>query len=152
MDRAGGTRPAPIGITSLMRTVGPEERARIIARLRWLARLMDTAFEVPGTGWRFGIDPIIGLAPGLGDAITTVVSAYIVAEAVRLGVPRWTIARMIGNVAIDALIGLVPLLGDLFDAGFKSNVRNLRLMGITPDEPGPSPRKWVKNQAAWRGA
>ena len=135
-----------------MRPVTPEERQRIVQRLRWLAQLMDTALEVPGLGWRFGLDPVLGLVPGLGDALTTIVSAYIIAEGVRLGASRWTVARMIGNVAIDALIGTIPLLGDLFDAAFKSNVRNLRLLGISPGQPTSPGRKRVRNEAAWGGA
>jgi hypothetical protein len=128
-----------------MRTVGPEERARIENRLRVLALLMDSAVEIPGTGWRIGLDPVIGLIPGIGDALGTMVSAYIVVEGARLGASKWTIARMIGNIAIDTLVGTVPVLGDLFDAGFKSNVMNVRLLGIPIDEP-PA-RRWVRNEA-----
>jgi hypothetical protein len=113
---------------------------------------MDTSLDVPGLGWRFGLDPVIGLVPGLGDAVTTVISAYIIAGAVRLGASRWTVARMIANVALDAIVGTVPLLGDLFDAAFKSNVRNLRLLGISADDPAPPGRKRVRNEAAWSSA
>ena len=128
-----------------MRPLSAEERARIESRLRLLARMMDTAFELPGTKFRFGMDTLIGLVPGVGDAVGAVVSAYIIAEARRLGVPRRTIARMVANVAVDALVGAVPLLGDVFDAAWKANVRNLRLMGITPE--GSSARKYVENEA-----
>jgi hypothetical protein len=124
-----------------------QERAAIQQRLRWLARVTDTQFQVPGLGWRFGWDAIIGLAPGIGDAVTTAISIYIILEAVRLGVSRWTLLRMIGNVAVDAAVGAVPLLGDLFDAAWKSNVRNLRLLGISPEDPASAGRKYVRNEA-----
>jgi hypothetical protein len=127
-----------------------EERARVEARLRFIARMMDTAFEVPGTKFRFGMDSIIGLVPGIGDAVGAIVSAYIVAEARRLGFPRRTIARMVANIAIDAIVGAVPLLGDAFDAAWKANIRNLRLMGITPE--APPPRRFVVNEARPRPA
>ena len=129
----------------------PWQRAEIEQRLRVLARLMDAQFELPGTRFRFGLDALIGLVPGLGDAVTTAISAYIIAEARRLGVSRWVLARMIANVALDALVGAIPLAGDLFDAAFKANLRNLRLLGINPGDPAtPAPpgRKFVPNEAA----
>ncbi len=110
-----------------------------------LALLMDSAVEIPGTGWRIGLDPVIGLIPGVGDALSMMVSAYIVVEGARLGASKWTIARMIGNIAIDTLVGAVPVLGDLFDAGFKSNLMNVRLLGIPIEVPAP--RRWVRNEA-----
>lgn len=102
--------------------------AETLARLDALARLMDSAFVLPGTGIRFGLDSVIGLAPGIGDAVSTAVSAYLIWEARRLGLPRRHIARMIGNVALDAAIGVVPLLGDAADVLFKANRRNMRIL------------------------
>ncbi len=98
--------------------------------MRLIARLMDNALESPGTGIRFGLDSLIGLIPGAGDALTAGVSLYIVHEAAKLGATRGQLAMMLGNIAIDTLVGTIPVLGDLFDLTFKANVRNLRMMGI----------------------
>jgi hypothetical protein len=109
--------------------VSPQlSRAERIARLETLANLLDTAFVVPGTEIRFGVDALIGLVPGIGDAITTIVSLYIVREARALGAPRHLIARMLGNVAIDSVVGAVPLLGDAFDVMWRANRRNVALL------------------------
>lgn len=107
-----------------------ETRHRREARLRRLAVLMDSSVCVPGTSWRIGLDGIIGLVPGVGDAAGLLVSAYIVFEARRLGATRKQLALMTANVLIDALGGTVPIVGDLFDFAFKANVRNLRIMRI----------------------
>ena len=85
---------------------------------------MDTAFEVPGLGWRFGFDALIGLIPGVGDVATTFVSLYLLVLAGRMGLPRITVARMGLNVAIDMLRGSLPLVGDVFDVWWKSNKMN----------------------------
>jgi hypothetical protein len=101
---------------------------RELDRLRTLSRLLDSAFVIPGTRYRIGLDGIIGLVPGIGDAIGAIFSIYIIFQAARLGVPKLTLARMIGNVGVDTIVGEIPLLGDLFDIGFKSNIRNLSLI------------------------
>ena len=106
----------------------PQSRAARIARIEALANLLDTAIVVPGTNVRFGFDALIGLIPGIGDAITTVMSLYIVREARELGVPRRLIARMLANVALDSVVGAVPLVGDVFDVMWRSNRRNLALL------------------------
>jgi hypothetical protein len=103
-------------------------RRATLERLERLAQLLDTALVIPGTNFRFGADAIIGLVPGIGDAITTAISAYIVYEARRLGVPRHVLMRMIGNVALDGLVGAVPLVGDIFDTMWRANIRNVRLL------------------------
>ena len=109
--------------------VSPQlSRAERMARLDTLANLLDTAFILPGTDIRFGFDALIGLVPGIGDAITTIISLYIVREARALGAPRHLIARMLGNVAIDGVIGAVPLLGDAFDVMWRANRRNVALL------------------------
>jgi hypothetical protein len=99
-----------------------------VKRLRTLARALDSAVGVPGTGLRVGLDPIIGLIPGFGDFASAAMSGYIVLSAIQLGAPRTVVMRMVGNVALDTLVGTVPLLGDLFDAGWKSNNRNVALL------------------------
>lgn len=106
----------------------PLSRAERIARLDALATLLDTAFVVPGTQIRFGVDALIGLIPGIGDVITTLLALYVVREARELGAPRLLIARMLGNVAIDGLVGAVPLVGDAFDVVWRANRRNIRLL------------------------
>jgi hypothetical protein len=106
----------------------PRSRAERIARLDALATLLDTAFVVSGTNIRFGIDAMIGLVPGIGDAITTLMSLYIVREARELGVPRRVIARMLMNVALDGVVGAVPFVGDAFDVMWRANRRNMALL------------------------
>jgi hypothetical protein len=101
---------------------------RSLERLRALARLLDSAVQVPGTSIRFGLDPLIGLVPGIGDAIGAICSMVIIYHSARLGASRATLIRMMANVGIDTLIGEIPFLGDLFDVGWKSNTRNLALL------------------------
>ena len=104
------------------------ERLNTLNRIRKLSRLMDTAIRIPGTGFRIGLDPIIGLVPGAGDIVSTAFSAYIIFLATRFGLPREVMYRMIFNIGLEAVVGAVPLVGDLFDAYYKSNVRNLALL------------------------
>lgn len=99
-----------------------------LRRLRDLVRLLDSAVQIPGTDWRIGLDGIIGLIPGLGDVVTTVMSAWIIREARLLGVRKHTRVRMGWNLALDFVVGALPLAGDLFDMAWKANVRNLRLI------------------------
>ena len=106
----------------------PRSRAERIARLDALASLLDTAFLIPGTNIRFGVDALIGLVPGIGDAVTTAMSLYIVHEARALGAPRHLVARMLMNVALDSVVGAVPLLGDAFDVMWRANRRNMTLL------------------------
>jgi len=103
-------------------------REQRVARIDALAQLLDTAFVLPGTNIRFGLDALIGLVPGIGDAITTVLSLYIVNEARELGVPKLLLARMLANVAFDGVFGAVPLVGDAFDVAFRANRRNVALL------------------------
>jgi hypothetical protein len=106
-------------------TPGQEQRLRA---LRNMARLLDSAFRVPGTSRTFGLDPILGLVPGLGDLVSPIFTIGILWQAHDLGVPRVVLLHMIGNVAIDALVGAVPFLGDLFDFAWKSNDMNMALL------------------------
>jgi len=99
-----------------------------IRRLRRLAWLIDAAGRVPGTRFRFGLNSLLGLAPGAGDAVLALISLYIVYEAMRLGVPRAKLARMLVNVAVEAGLGATPLLGDLLDVVWKANLRNLDII------------------------
>lgn len=97
------------------------------ADLERLAHLLDRAIRLPGN-MRIGIDGLIGLIPGVGDAVGAILGFYIVSRATALGVPKVVLARMLLNVGVDSLVGAVPLLGDLFDFAFKANTRNLELM------------------------
>lgn len=114
-------------------TAQPED-ARL-TRVRVLARVLDSAVAIPGTSFRFGLDPVIGLIPGLGDLAGAALSGYIVLAGVRMGVSRSGVIRMLANIAIDTLVGSVPLLGDLFDAGWKSNNRNVALIERHMERP-----------------
>lgn len=96
-----------------------------IERLGWL---LDDLFRIPVLGWRVGLDAIVGLIPGVGDTATTVASLYVLASGVRYRVPKVTLLRMGLNLAIDYFLGAIPLVGDLFDAWWKSNQRNVELL------------------------
>jgi hypothetical protein len=108
------------------RVLLPPRTDREIRDLLHLAQLLDNRFEI--AGFRFGLDFLIGLVPGVGDALSALISVYIIGRAKHLGAPDKLIAKMGWNVAIDTLIGAVPLLGDLFDAAYKSNLKNVRLL------------------------
>jgi hypothetical protein len=103
-------------------------REQRLARLDAIAKLLDVAFIVPGTKFRYGIDGLIGLIPVVGDIITTAISLWLVREARALGAPWHITARMLGNVAVDGVVGLVPVAGDAFDVMFRANVRNVRML------------------------
>jgi hypothetical protein len=111
----------------------PNERSRLNPddldrELDILVQLMDTMFRVPGLGWRFGLDPIIGLIPVVGDLVATLVSLYIILAALRYGVSKVTIVRMGMNVGIDLVLGSLPFVGDVFDVWWKANQRNVQLV------------------------
>ena len=93
-----------------------------------LSRYLDGLFRVPGTGWRFGLDAIIGLIPNVGDTITSFASFYILLAGVRYGVPKITLLRMALNIGLDYLVGTIPFIGDAFDFFWKSNKRNMDLI------------------------
>jgi hypothetical protein len=96
--------------------------------LERLSHLLDGLFKIPGTGWRFGLDTLIGLIPGVGDTITSFASFYILAAGVRYRVPKVTLLRMALNIGVDYLVGVVPVLGDVFDLFWKSNEMNIELL------------------------
>lgn len=110
-----------------------------LSRLAWV---LDQALPIPGTRQRIGLDAILGLIPGVGDTIGAVLSTYIIVEAARRGASVWTVARMLANVAVETLVGAVPILGDLFDVVWKANVRNLALLGdaLAAERPARDPQ------------
>jgi hypothetical protein len=110
-----------------MRQLTPEQ-ARRLAAMRRLARMLDSSMAIPGTPYRFGLDPVLGLVPGLGDLVSPLFAIGLLWLARDLGVPRVVRLRMVYHVAIDALVGLVPVLGDLFDVAWKANDRNVALL------------------------
>jgi hypothetical protein len=104
------------------------DAAARVARSARLARWLDTAFRIPGTRIRFGLDPILGLFPGLGDAVAALIGGYIVWTAMRVGAPRLILGRMLLNVGIDAVVGAVPAAGTVFDVAFKAHRRNAAML------------------------
>lgn len=104
------------------------DRKREIERLENLAHWLDSRFRIPGTDIRFGLDAMVGLLPGIGDGGTALLSFYIVHQARRIGAPLPLRIRMTGNIVLDLLTGAIPLIGDVFDLGFKANRRNVTLL------------------------
>jgi hypothetical protein len=103
-------------------------REAALARLEMLSKLFDTAFILPGTNIRFGVEAIMRLVPGIGDAAASALSCWLLYEAHRLGVPPHVFARMVANVAIEGVVGAIPFLGDAFDVGFRANRRNVKIL------------------------
>jgi hypothetical protein len=98
-----------------------------LARMRFLSRLMDNSILLPG-GYRIGLDPLIGLVPAAGDFVAATLSIWLIYDAARLGVSKRTLARMAANVLVETVVGTVPLLGDVFDAVWKANAKNVSLV------------------------
>ena len=111
---------APAG-TALSRSGG-------VTRARGLARLLDDLIRIPGTNIGIGLDPIIGLIPGVGDVVGGLMSSYILLVAAQEGAPTSVLTRMLGNIALDSIVGVVPVIGDVFDVGVKANRRNVDLL------------------------
>ena len=126
------------GVTRLRRLTPGQ--ARRLEALRKVAHLLDSALQVPGTSARFGLDPILGLIPGLGDLVSPLFTLGVILQARDFGVPGVVLLRMIFNVAIDTIVGFVPLVGDLFDFAWKSNNMNLALLEQHAEELRPASR------------
>jgi hypothetical protein len=109
-------------------------------RIGRVTRLLDDVVRVPGTGIRVGLDPVIGLVPVVGDAVSALAGAWVIAEAARFGIPRVVLARMVVNLLADLGIGAIPLIGDLYDVVFRSNARNLDLFRRHALDPGATTR------------
>lgn len=132
----GSNRAEPMGFDLPVGTDPVSIRKRIEA----MEQLLERSFRIPGVNYPIGLDSIIGLVPVLGDIVTTAMGAYIVWEAKNLGLPRWKIWRMMGNVGFDAVIGAVPVVGDAADFLFRSNTRNLRIVKKHLDKHHPAAR------------
>lgn len=118
----------PTGLT-------PKQRATL-QRCRRVAQLLDQTFRVPGTGYRIGIEAVVGLLPIAGDLVGGLLSLYIVVEAIRVDAPRSTLVRMLVNLAIDSVIGSIPIVGDVFDVVWKANRRNVALLETHLEKTG----------------
>ncbi|MBX7494421.1 DUF4112 domain-containing protein [Qipengyuania sp. 6B39] len=127
------TRLRPMGIEIPTGTDPHSIRRRIEA----MEQLLERSFVIPGTRYPVGLDSIIGLIPVVGDAVTAALAGYIVWEAKNLGIPRWKLWRMIGNIAFDSAVGAIPVAGDAFDLFYKSNSKNLRIVKKHLDKHHP---------------
>jgi hypothetical protein len=138
MDRADLTpqRPRPMAASLPIGTDPSSVRRRIEA----VEKALERGFRVPGVGYEFGLDALVGLIPVVGDAVGAALGAYLVWEARNLGMPKWKLWRMAGNVGFDAAIGLVPFAGDALDFLFRSNTRNLRTIKRHLDKHHPHTR------------
>jgi uncharacterized protein DUF4112 len=117
-----------------------------LPQLRRFAFWLDAGIAVPGTSIRVGLDPLLGLVPGLGDAAGALLAAWILVEAIRMGASRGTLARIASNIALDALVGAIPVFGDVFDVVWKANLKNVALLerhAIDPAGAGKSDRLFV---------
>ena len=116
----------------------------VLKRLRTLTHVLDNAIPIPGTPYRVGLDPLLGMIPGGGDIAGAAVSAYIVVSAAKLGLPRESLVRMVMNILLEVFVGTVPVLGDLFDVAWKANVKNMELLDIHMKTPkkGKKADKW----------
>ena len=133
---SGAERAEPMGFEMPVGTDPVSIRKRIEA----MEQLLERSFRIPGVNYPIGLDSIVGLVPILGDIVTTALGAYIVWEAKNLGLPRWKIWRMMGNVGFDAVLGAVPVVGDAADFLFRSNTRNLRIVKKHLDKHHPAAR------------
>jgi hypothetical protein len=138
----GAAARAARGANADLKLVRPQRtQVEIEQSLDQLSRWMDGLFRIPGTGWRFGLDAIVGLIPGIGDTATTIVSLYILAAGVRYRVSKATLLRMGANIAIDYIVGSIPIVGDLFDAAWKANEMNVELLRRRATVPAAEARR-----------
>jgi hypothetical protein len=129
-------RPRPIGAQVPLGRDPHSVRTRIEA----MERLLERSLTVPGVNYQIGVDAIAGLIPVVGDFVSAALGAYIVWEARNAGIPKWKLARMIGNIAFDTAVGAVPVAGDAFDFLFRSNSRNLKIVKKHLDKHHPATR------------
>ena len=131
MDKPNRIRPMGIEVPT------GTDPVSIRKRIEAMEHLLERSLVVPGTKYPIGLDTIIGFVPVLGDIVTAAMAAYIVWEAKNLGLPRWKLWRMMGNVAIDSAVGAVPIVGDAFDIVYRSNTKNLRIVKKHLDKHHP---------------
>ena len=131
-----GARPQVMGLD----LPTGNDPASIRRRIEAMEQMLERSFRIPGVNYPVGLDSIIGLVPVIGDFVTAAMGAYIVWEARNLGIPKWKLWRMGGNIAFDSLLGAVPVVGDAFDLVFRSNTRNLRIIKRHLDKHHPAQR------------
>ncbi len=134
-------------MASPKKTVPPSPNqmsAPAVRQLRQLSHLLDNIIRVPGTSYRIGLDPILGLIPGGGDLLGGVLSSYIMFRAFQFGVSRETLTRMASNIALETVVGTVPVLGDLFDVAWKANIKNVELLeaDLNTSAAGEQANRW----------
>ena len=138
MSERPGDHPSPLQEVD-WEVLPPEEKRKrqgLEPLFKWIAFIMDDVLRVPGTKFRFGLDPVIGLIPGIGDTSSALVSAFALIQAVRLGVPKILLTRMALNILVNEVVGVIPVIGDAFSFWFKSNARNYEI--IKTHRLGPS--------------
>ncbi len=138
--------PATQAKTETLPEAAVSQRRTGVDRLAWW---LDNAIAIPGTRFRIGFDALIGLIPGVGDLVGTLLSSYIIAVAASQGLPRSALARMAINVGLEAIVGVVPIVGDLFDAAWKANQRNIALLAQFRSAPDSARRQSRAVVAAW---
>ena len=128
-----------------------KQRTKTARQMRRLAWLLDASIRVPFTRFRLGLDSLMGLVPGVGDAAGAAMSGFIIAQAWRMGASPATLGRMIGNVLLETVVGVVPLLGDVFDMAYKANLRNVRLAlaQIDRDDAAARGHRGARAGAVW---
>lgn len=136
MVKQGPVRPMRMGFEIPLGS----DPAAVRQRLEALEKVLERAFVVPGVNRPVGMDAIVGLVPVVGDLVTAAMGAYLVWEARNLGLPKWKLWRMAGNIAFDTAVGAVPFAGDLFDFLFRSNSRNLKIIKRHLDKHHPASR------------
>jgi len=109
-------------------------------RIEAMEKLLERSFTIPGVNYPVGLDAIVGLVPVVGDLVTAAMGAYLVWEAKNIGLPKWKLWRMAGNIAFDTAVGAIPVAGDAFDMLFRSNTRNLRIVKRHLDRHHPASR------------
>jgi hypothetical protein len=121
-----------------MQQITRQEKAQQLERLAWI---LDSVIPIPGTNWRIGLDGLIGLIPGVGDISAGVISTYILYQALRMGVPTMVVGRMLLNIVLESVVGVIPFIGDIFDFAFKANKRNVELLREYVDQPDTVKRR-----------
>ena len=131
-DKTKGVKRFPMSSQTQSQESRPARST--LRRLDTLSRVLDTALPIPGTGRRIGLDGLLGFIPGVGDTLGAACSSYIIFEAARLGASKRTLLRMLGNVAIEIAVGIIPIVGDVFDIVWQANVRNMDLLRANTEE------------------
>ena len=121
-----------------MQQITKQEKAQRLEKLAWI---LDSVIPIPGTNWRIGLDGLIGLIPGVGDISAGAISTYILYQALRMGVPTMVVGRMLLNIVMESVVGVIPFFGDIFDFAFKANKRNVELLREYVDQPDTVKRR-----------